>query len=154
MASHKKLTLGSINNKFISDIPEKRAKIEASIAFRNNALESSKRTNYQNEYDRLSGLKDINPSLVREKTMSIKANKIAKVEEIKSIKNKIDKLKVMTAQDRDKYRTLLKNVNTPEPKNIVAERIPVLEKRMKELQTKAKMSIKGNEKHSIYKTNF
>ena len=65
---HKKLTPGSIqSNKFISDIPEKRAKIEASIAFRNNALESNKRTNYQNEYDRLNGLKDLNPSLIRTK---------------------------------------------------------------------------------------
>ena len=61
----KHLKPGSIqSNKFISDLPEKRQRIEASIAFRNNALESSKRTNYQNEYDRLSGLKDINPSLV------------------------------------------------------------------------------------------
>ena len=146
MAGHKKLTLGSINNKFISDIPEKRAKIEASIAFRNNALEEIKRTNYQNEYDRLNGLKHLNPSLIR-----------AKTEEGKSIKSKIDKMKskpIMTVHDTNNYRTLHKNMNAiPGEKNILAQRVPVLEKRMKELQLKAKLSLKG-EKHSIYKTNF
>jgi hypothetical protein len=122
MKKHLKLT--SIqSNKFISDLPEKRAKIEASIAFRNNALESAKRTNYQLEYDRLHGLKDLNQSLI-----SAKANK------------------------RNKVKDTLGSVEHEQ--NILAQRVPVIEKRMKELQKKAKLSLKGIEPHYIYKSHI
>jgi hypothetical protein len=145
MASRKKLIPGSIqSNKFISDIPEKRAKIEASIIFRNNALESQKRTNYQNEYDRLNGLKDLNDNLIR-----------AKVGKDKSINTEIEKHKkgktVLGAVLITKLEKQLKSEERG--KNVLVQRAPVLEKRMKELQTKAKISLKGKEPHSIYKTN-
>ena len=140
----KHLKPGSIqSNKFISDLPEKRAKIEASIAFRNNALESSKRTNYQNEYDRIHGLKDLNNSLIP-----------AKIDKEKAIKHKLSNAVNIERGYKlvDKLEKQLKSEENE--RNVLAQRVPVLEKRMKELQTKAKMSLKGNEKHSIYKTNF
>ena len=46
-------------NKLIAEIPEKREKIIAQIEFRNNILESQKRINYQNEFDRLQGAKKL-----------------------------------------------------------------------------------------------
>ena len=45
--------------KLISELPEKREKIKAQIEFRNNILESQKRINYKNEFDRLQGAKRI-----------------------------------------------------------------------------------------------
>ena len=44
-------------NKLISELPEKREKIKAQVEFRNDILESQKRVNYQNEFDRLQGAK-------------------------------------------------------------------------------------------------
>ena len=46
-------------NKLIAELPEKREKIKAQIEFRNNILESQKRINYKNEFDRLQGAKKI-----------------------------------------------------------------------------------------------
>ena len=46
-------------NKFISELPEKREKIKAQIGFRYELLESQKRINYQNEFDRLQGAKKL-----------------------------------------------------------------------------------------------
>ena len=49
---------GSIQfNKLIAELPEKREKIKAQIEFRNDILESQKRVNYKNEFDRLQGAK-------------------------------------------------------------------------------------------------
>ena len=51
---------GSVQfNKLIAEIPGKRENIKAQIEFRNNILESQKRINYQNEFDRLQGAKKI-----------------------------------------------------------------------------------------------
>ena len=51
---------GSIQfNKLIAELPEKREKIKAQIEFRNDILESQKRINYKNEFDRLQGAKKI-----------------------------------------------------------------------------------------------
>jgi len=46
-------------NKLISELPEKREKIKANIQFRHDLLESQKRVNYQNEFDRLQGAKKL-----------------------------------------------------------------------------------------------
>ena len=60
MANKKKLQLGSINaNKFIAELPEKREKIQAQVQFRHDLLESQKRINYKNEFDRLQGAKKL-----------------------------------------------------------------------------------------------
>ena len=49
---------GSVQfNKLIAELPEKREKIKAQIEFRNDILESQKRVNYKNEFDRLQGAK-------------------------------------------------------------------------------------------------
>jgi len=158
MASHhaparKYLTPGTIqSNKFLSDIPEKRAKIEASIAFRNNTLEAQKRVNYQNEYDRMHGLKDLHNSLIRAKVGKEKTinNTIGKVKT-----NNTDKHQINKPQNLNILKGLeIKLGKVSKEKNIIAQRVPVLEKRMKELKTKTKLSLKGNEQHSIYKTNF
>ena len=44
-------------NKLIYELPEKRDKIKAQVEFRNEILESQKRVNYKNEFDRLQGAK-------------------------------------------------------------------------------------------------
>ena len=44
-------------NKLISELPEKREKIKAQVEFRHELLESQKRVNYKNEFDRLQGAK-------------------------------------------------------------------------------------------------
>ena len=46
-------------HKLISELPEKREKIKAQVGFRNDILESQKRINYQNEFDRLQGAKKL-----------------------------------------------------------------------------------------------
>ena len=46
-------------NKLISELPEKREKIKAQVQFRHDLLESQKRVNYQNEFDRLQGAKKL-----------------------------------------------------------------------------------------------
>ena len=77
----------------IAGLPERREKIKAQVQFRNELLESKKRVNYQDEFDRLQGSK------------------------------------ILTALQPDvKYR-------------------------MKELQQKAKQSLKS-ETHAIYKTKL
>ena len=61
MAYKKKaITPGSVQfNKLISELPEKREKIKAQVQFRHDLLESQKRVNYQNEFDRLQGAKKL-----------------------------------------------------------------------------------------------
>ena len=56
----KQATPGTVQyNKLIAELPEKREKIKAQIEFRNDILESQKRVNYKNEFDRLQGAKKI-----------------------------------------------------------------------------------------------
>ena len=59
MANKKKqATPGTVQyNKLIAELPEKREKIKAQIEFRNDVIESQKRVNYKNEFDRLQGSK-------------------------------------------------------------------------------------------------
>ena len=58
MANKKKPNSASIQaNKLIAELPEKREKIKAQVQFRTEILESQKRVNYQNEFDRLQGSK-------------------------------------------------------------------------------------------------
>ena len=46
-------------NQLIAELPEKREKIKAQIEFRHERLESQKRVNYKNEFDRLQGAKKL-----------------------------------------------------------------------------------------------
>ena len=56
----KAITPGTVQyNKLISELPEKREKIKAQVQFRHDLLESQKRVNYQNEFDRLQGAKKL-----------------------------------------------------------------------------------------------
>ena len=56
----KQATPGSVQfNKLIAELPEKREKIKAQVMFRHDLLESQKRVNYQNEFDRLQGAKKL-----------------------------------------------------------------------------------------------
>ena len=48
-----------INNKLMEEMKKKRANIVSSVQFRNELLESQKRINYQNEFDRLQGSKKL-----------------------------------------------------------------------------------------------
>ena len=60
MPYKKKVVPGSVQfNKLIAELPEKREKIKAQIQFRHDLLESQKRVNYQNEFDRLQGAKKL-----------------------------------------------------------------------------------------------
>ena len=60
MPNKKKVTPGSVQyNKLIAELPEKREKIKAQVQFRHDLLESQKRINYQNEFDRLQGAKKL-----------------------------------------------------------------------------------------------
>ena len=60
MPYKKKVIPGSIQfNKLIAELPEKREKIKAQVQFRHDILESQKRINYQNEFDRIQGAKKI-----------------------------------------------------------------------------------------------
>ena len=55
-----------IDNKLMSDMKKKREDIASSVQFRNDVLESQKRVNYQNEFDRLQGsnkLSGLNPNV-------------------------------------------------------------------------------------------
>ena len=57
MANKKKVIPGTVQyNKLIAEILEK-GKIKAQIEFRHELLESQKRVNYNNEFDRLQGAK-------------------------------------------------------------------------------------------------
>ena len=56
----KQATPGTVQyNKLIAELPEKREKVKSQIEFRNDILESQKRINYKNEFDRLQGAKKI-----------------------------------------------------------------------------------------------
>ena len=44
-------------NKLIAELPEQREKVKAQVQFRPDLLESQKRVNYKNEFDRLQGAK-------------------------------------------------------------------------------------------------
>ena len=60
MPYKKKVIPGSVQfNKLIAELPEKREKIKAQVQFRHDILESQKRINYQNEFDRLQGSKKL-----------------------------------------------------------------------------------------------
>ena len=60
MANKKKATTGSIQfNKLIAELPEKREKIKAQVQLRHDILQSQKRVNYHNEFDRLQGAKKL-----------------------------------------------------------------------------------------------
>ena len=60
MPYKKKATPGIVQfNKLIAELPEKREKIKAQIGFRHDLLESQKRINYKNEFDRLQGVKKL-----------------------------------------------------------------------------------------------
>ena len=60
MANKKKAIPGTVQfNKLIAELPEKREKIKAQVQFRHDILESQKRSNYQNEFDRLQGAKKL-----------------------------------------------------------------------------------------------
>ena len=60
MSCKKKLQLGSIQaNKLIAELPEQRENIKAQVPFRHDLLESQKRVNYKNEFDRLQGAKEL-----------------------------------------------------------------------------------------------
>ena len=48
-----------IDNNLMSEMINKRATIASSVQFRNDILESQKRVNYQNEFDRLQSAKRI-----------------------------------------------------------------------------------------------
>ena len=48
-----------VNNKLMDEMKKKRATIASSVQFRNELLESQKRINYQNEFDRLQGSKKL-----------------------------------------------------------------------------------------------
>ena len=58
MANKKKVTTAQYN-KLVAELPEKREKIKAQIEFRHELIESQKRINYKNEFDRLQGAKKI-----------------------------------------------------------------------------------------------
>jgi len=82
-----------MNNKLMEEMKKKKVNIASSVQFRNDILESQKRVNYQNEFDRLHGAKKL------------------------------------SALD------------------------PTAKKRMKDLQNKARQSLKGDT-HLIYKSKF
>ena len=65
-------------NKLIAELPEKREKIKAQIEFRNNILESQKRINYKNEFDRLQGAKKLSGLDANAKTRMKELQKKAK----------------------------------------------------------------------------
>ena len=75
MANKKKqANPGSVQyNKLISELPEKREKIKAQIEFRHELIESQKRINYKNEFDRLQGAK---------KTIGLDANAKSRMQEL------------------------------------------------------------------------
>ena len=61
MANKKKQAIpGTVQfNKLIAELPEKRENIKSHIQFRHALLESQKRVNYHNEFDRLQGAKKL-----------------------------------------------------------------------------------------------
>ena len=70
---------GSVQyNKLIAELPERKEKIKAQIEFRNDILESQKRVNYKNEFDRLQGAKKISGLDANAKTRMKELQKKAK----------------------------------------------------------------------------
>ena len=60
MPYKKKANPGTVQfNESIAELPEKRENIKAQIEFRHDLLESQKRVNYKNEFDRLQGAKEL-----------------------------------------------------------------------------------------------
>ena len=60
MANKKKANPGTVQlNKLIAELPEQREKVKAQVQFRHDLLESQKRVNYKNEFDRLQGAKKL-----------------------------------------------------------------------------------------------
>ena len=60
MPYKKKANPGTVQfNKLIAELPEQREKIKAQVQFRHDLLESQKRVNYNNEFDRLHGAKKL-----------------------------------------------------------------------------------------------
>ena len=58
MPYKKKANPGTVQfNKLIAELPEQREKVKAQVQFRHDLLESQKRVNYKNEFDRLQGAK-------------------------------------------------------------------------------------------------
>ena len=73
-----------MNNKLMEEMQKKKVNIASSIQFRNDILESQKRVNYQNEFDRLHGAKKLSAldptSKNRMKDLQDKARKSLKGE--------------------------------------------------------------------------
>ena len=65
-------------NKLIAELPEQREKIKAQVQFRHDLLESQKRVNYKNEFDRLQGAKKLLGLDVNTKTRMKELQKKAK----------------------------------------------------------------------------
>ena len=63
MPYKKKANPGTVQfNKLIAELPEQREKVKSQVQFRHDLLESQKRVNYKNEFDRLqSAKKNIRP---------------------------------------------------------------------------------------------
>ena len=60
MQYKKKANPGTVQfNKLIAELPEQREKVKAQVQFRHDILESQKRVNYKNDFDRLQGAKKI-----------------------------------------------------------------------------------------------
>ena len=59
MPYKKKATPGTaqFNKRIVAELPEQREKVKAQVQFRHDLLESQKRVNYKNEFDRLQGAK-------------------------------------------------------------------------------------------------
>ena len=75
MAYKKKATPGTNQfNKLFTELPEKRNKIKAQIEFTHDLLESQKRINYQSEFDRLQGAKEL-PGLDANKVKNARITK-------------------------------------------------------------------------------
>ena len=56
----KKATPGTVQfDKLAAEIPEKQENIKAQVQFRHDLLESQKRVNYHNEFDRSQGVKKL-----------------------------------------------------------------------------------------------
>ena len=60
MPYKKKANPGTVQlNELIAELPEQREKIKAQVPFRHDLLESQKRVDYKNEFDRLQGAKKL-----------------------------------------------------------------------------------------------
>ena len=56
MPYKKKANPGTVQfKKLIAELPEQREKVKAQVQFRHDLLESQKRVNHKNEFDRLQG---------------------------------------------------------------------------------------------------